>query len=174
MIQAARSELSALLTRAGIGRGLPYGVADELTDAALALCAHGLDGAGLALAALGPDPVPPRLSGQTLVGASLPMLASSAFDLAEAGPLILATQADPALLEGYARTRGGTWQISGARPRYGLRKGGAGQPLRETQGPPYPVTLAVWEGLQAYGCGALVPATPETAAGAGAGEIDND
>ncbi len=174
MIHAARSELAALVTRAGVGRGLPIGVADELTEAAMALCACGMDGAGLALAALGPDPVPPRLSGNTLVGASLPMLASSAFDLAASGPLILATQADITLLEGYARTRAGTWQISGAAPRYGLRKGGAGQPDRPATPPPFPVTPEVWSGLQTLGLGALVPATPETAAGAGAGAIDND
>lgn len=174
MIHAARSELSALLTRAGIGRGLPVGIADDLTAAALSLCDHGLDGSKLALDALGPDPVSPRLSGQTLVGASLPMLAPSAFDLAEAGPLILATQADITLLEGYARARGGAWQITGAAPRYGLRRGGSGAPNRAATPPPYPVEEAVWEGLKTLGLGALVPATPETAAGAGAGSIDND
>ncbi len=174
MIYAARSELSALMTRAAIGRGLAPGIADELTAAGLSLCEHGLDGAKLVLDALGPDPVKPRLSGQTLVCDSLPMLASSAFDLAESGPLILATLADITLLEGYARTREGTWQISGARPRYGLRKGGAGQPERAATPPPFAVDEAVWDGLKTLGHGALVPATDETAAGAGAGQIDND
>ena len=174
MIFAARSELSALMTRAGIGRGLVPGIADELTAAGLSLCEHGLDGADLVLAALGPSPVSPRLSDQTLTGDSLPMLASSAFDLAESGPLILATQADITLLEGYARTREGTWQITGARTPYGLRKGGGGQPDRARTPSPFPVEDAVWEGLKTLGLGALVPATPETAAGAGAGQIDND
>lgn len=174
MIFAARSELSALMTRAGIGRGLAPGIVDELVAAGISLCEHGMDGAALVLDALGPKPVSPRLSGQTLVGDSLPMLASSAFDLAEAGPLILATQADITLLEGYARTRQGTWQISGGRPRYGLRKGGAGQPVRTATPPPFAVQDATWDGLKALGLGALVPATPETSAGAGAGQIDND
>lgn len=174
MIYAARSELSALMTRAALGRGLAPGIADELTAAGLSMCEHGLDGAALVLDALGPNPVSPRLSGQTLVGDSLPMLASSAFDLAESGPLILATQADIALLEGYARTREGTWQITGARPRYGLRKGGGGQPDRARTPAPFPVAQQVWAGLTTLGLGALVPATAETEAGAGAGQIDND
>ena len=174
MIQAARSELSAVMTRAGVGRGLPIGVADELTEAGLALCARGQDGAALVLEALGPDPVRPHLSGNTLVGASLPMLAPSAFDLATSGPLILATQANIALLRGYALCRGGKWQISGAAPRYGLRKGGTGAALAEVTIPPFEVEVSVWDGLKTLGLGALVPATPETESGAGAGEIDND
>lgn len=174
MIFAARSELSALMIRAGIGRGLVPGIADELTAAGLSMCEHGLDGAGLVLAALVPSPVLPHLTDQTLAGDSLPMLASSAFDLAECGPLILVTQADITLLEGYARTREGTWQITGTRAPYGLRKGGGGQPDRARTPPPFAVQDAVWEGLKILGLGALVPATPETAAGAGAGQIDND
>ncbi len=174
MIYAARSELSALMTRAGIGRGLPPGIVDELTAAGLSLCEHVLDGAALVLAALGPNPVSPRLSDQTLVGDCLPLLASSAFDLAESGPLNVTTQADITLLEGYARTREGTWQITGAHPRYGLRKGGGGQPDRTHTPSPFPVEDTVWDGLKTLGLGALVPATPETAAGAGAGQIDND
>ena len=173
MISAARSELSGLIIRAAVGRGLPIGVADELSAAAIALCAAGQDGAKLALQALETAPKPAKFSDGVLVGESLPILAPSAFDLAETGSVKLRTSADVALLDGYAMARGGGWTVSGTGPNYVLEKSTSSAMPGNTP-PPYAVAREVWDGLVELGVGALVPATPETSAGAGAGQIDND
>ncbi len=173
MIHAARSELSGLLTRAGVGRGLPIGIADELTAAALAYCSLGEDGAGAALAALAPDPEAPIYSDGVLQGSSLPMFAPSAFDLAASGTVTLDTDADTELLAGYALARGNGWSIQKSGSQLHLFRSDVNV-LTATTSPPFAVSFAVWDALKELGLGALVPATPETEAGAGAGEIDND
>ncbi|MBO6789366.1 MAG: hypothetical protein JJ894_02395 [Dinoroseobacter sp.] len=175
MIHAARSELSGLLTRAGVGRGLPIGIADELTAAALAYCSLGEDGAGAALAALAPDPEAPIYSGGVLQGSSLPMFAPSAFDLAASGTVTLNTDADTELLAGYALARGNGWSIQKSGSQLRLRRSNeSALAATTTASPPFAVSFAVWDALKELGLGALVPATPETEAGAGAGAIDND
>lgn len=173
MIHAARSELSGLLTRAGVGRGLPVGIADELTAAALAYCSLGEDGAGAALAALSADPEPPRYSGGVIRGESLPMLAPSAFDLAASSAITLDTNTNIELLAGYALARGNCWSIQKAGSHATLSRSDDSGPTA-LNAPPFAVSFDVWEALKELGLGALVPATPETEAGAGAGEIDND
>lgn len=175
MIHAARSELSGLLTRAGVGRGLPIGIADELTAAALAYCSLGEDGAGAALAALAPEPKAPIYSDGVLQGSSLPMFAPSAFDLAASGTVTLNTDADTELLAGYALARGNGWSIQKSGSQLRLRRSNeSALTATTTASPPFAVSFAVWDALKELGLDALVPATPETEAGAGAGEIDND
>ena len=173
MIHAARSELSGLLTRAGVGRGLPIGIADELTAAALAYCSLGKDGAGAALAALAPEPKAPSYSDGVLHGSSLPMFAPSAFDLAASGTVTLDTDAETELLAGYALARGNGWSIQKFGSQLRLCRSDEST-LTATASPPFTVSFEVWEALKELGLGALVPATPETEAGAGAGAIDND